>query len=176
VLAVEADRARLADALHSGLMQSLVVARHALARESGSGDPGVAAGLPSADEALAQCLADTRRLVWHLRPRTIDTELGVALDDLAHRLSADGGPRLSPSVVPALPLSPAQAAVTYRVVQAVALAVAPAVELAVTVADAAGSGVVVQVAGAAGLADNDEVSEWTDRAAAYGVVVELVEP
>lgn len=174
VLAAEAERDRLADRLHTGLLQSLVVVRHAIARERGSGAPSAGAGLPTADEALGECLVDTRLLVWHLRSRTAGATLAEALDDLAHRLETDGAAALVVTISPAASMTPAQDALVYRVVQAVCLATGPAAELevAVTVEDGRP---VVRVRGPVATVEADpEVREWSERAAAYRVVVELV--
>lgn len=178
VLAMEAERERIADQLHNGLLQSLVVVRHAIAREGSAGDRSRAteSGLPSADAALTDCLAETRRLVWHLRPRTLDAGIGAALDDLAHRFVADGGPHLVVDVSAAPALSAEQAAVVYRSVQAVGLVAPPLASLEVAVTSAERSGAVgLRVAGPlAGVESDAQVREWTGRAETYGVVVEVV--
>ena len=177
VVAAEQARDRLADDLHGGLLQSLVVVRHALARGAtapvASGARG-GADLPTADEALADCLAEARALVWHLRPRTLDGGIAHALDELAHRLDSDGGPRLVPDASDAPELSVPQATVVYRLVQAVARAAAPESALAASIV-ARGPDVVVRVTGASSVAGDAAVVEWVARATSYGVVVELVQ-
>ncbi len=174
VLAAEAERGRLADQLHAGLLQSLVVVRHAVAREQQPRAAAAAPGLPTADEALADCLAETRRLVWHLRPRTLDAGIDRALDALAQRLADDGRCLLRVDVLDGDELSAPQAAAVYRVVQAVCLASSSGAPLAVAVAPGA-IGFVVRVSGYDDSMEADgEVSEWARRAATYDVAVEMV--
>jgi signal transduction histidine kinase len=173
VLAVERERGRIADQLHSGLMQSLVVIRHSLGR-SGAVDDATGDGLPTADEAVAGCLAETRRLVWHLRPRTLDSSLQHALEELAHRLSADAGACLVADTDGIITISPAHAALVYRVVQAVCLATEPGVALAATVVADAGQAAVTVIGAATDAMADAEVAEWLGRATSYGVRVELV--
>ncbi|HVF18644.1 MAG TPA: histidine kinase [Mycobacteriales bacterium] len=173
VLAVERERGRLADQLHSGVMQSLVVIRHSLARGA-VGEPDAKPGLPTADEAVAQCLAETRNLVWHLRPRTLDAPLPHALEELAHRLSSDGGACLVVDTDAVITISDVHAALVYRVVQSVATLTSGGAALAVRVSADDAQAAVTLIGASAGVADDAEVAEWFARASAYGVAVELV--
>ena len=173
VLAVERERARLADQLHSGLMQSLVVIRHSLGRTSA---PAAEAptGLPTADEAVAGCLAETRRLVWHLRPRTLDATLAHALDELAHRITADTGACLVVDTDGVVMISEAQAALVYRVVQAAALATPAGVALAATVVADEGAVRLTLIGASSEVAADPALAESASRAAAYAVEVDVV--
>ena len=169
----EVDAGRLADELHNGLMQSLVVIRHAVARRPAGGS---AEGLPDADDAVREALAETRRTVWHLRPRvTSDIGVGAALDDLAARLRADADFDLAhdASRVPA-DLSVARAVVVYRAVQELALAVVAvgASRLVVDVTDDADGTLVLRHEGSAEVDAALAQSSWRARGAALGVRVE----
>lgn len=174
VLDAEDEAGRRADALHDGLMQSLVVVRHALALERscrvGAAPTSAAADLPDPDTALRSCLAEARSVVWHLRPRiTAGTSLGEALDELAVRLTADGGPLLDYEVGPDAG-TPAQAVVVYRLVQAHALAAASRREPSLTVRVARhGESLVVHVSGPA---DDADAELWASRGTQLGVHVE----
>ncbi|HVE64435.1 MAG TPA: histidine kinase [Mycobacteriales bacterium] len=148
----EADS--LADAVHDGLMQSLVVIRYALAweRSQAAGPRPTGTGsdaLPDPDSAVQTCLADARRLVWHLRRRVHDADgLPAALDELTERLAADGGPELLHEVA-ASGLTLEQAVVVYRMIQEWARAAAPEETLQVRVTQGEGSAVLVEATGPA---------------------------
>lgn len=100
----------IADALHDGPMQSLMVARYAADAAARGGDPG------AAREAIQQAVVELRALVWSLRPRG-ESGLATALDQLTTSLvKADKLPlQLS---LNADPVGPA-AVLAYRLVQAV---------------------------------------------------------
>ena len=108
----EADAATLADALHDGVLQSLVVARYASDAAVRGADPLVAR------DAVQDALVALRRLVSELRPRTGDG-LGPALQDLAtRRVAAGSAPlRLDLDAPAAQALPATAAAVAYRLVQ-----------------------------------------------------------
>jgi signal transduction histidine kinase len=126
----ETDRDALADALHDGPVQSLVVARYAA-------DAAVRAGIGSdaavaARDAVQEALVAVRRLLWHLRPRASD-DLVASLADLAARQAEAGGPalELDLSSAPDEPLTGPAAATAYRLVQAACLAADGPVRVAV---------------------------------------------
>ncbi len=166
VLDAEIEASHHADALHNGLMQCLVVLRHALARERGPAGAAArpddtAATMPDPDRAVQICLAETRSLVWHLRPRVCDGDgLDRALEDLAVRLGADGGPTLHHQVH-AAGLSRAQAVVAFRLVQERARAAGPGETLRARVLRTKSGAVVVDVSGPA----YDDAGVWTARGA-----------
>jgi signal transduction histidine kinase len=112
---VEADREALADALHDGPVQSLVVARYAADAAARGGDPGLAR------EALQTALVELRRFLWHVRPRGSAGFVG-ALDQLAAQLAEAGGPSLGfvGDLEAAGTLRGAAGVTAYRLVQAVA--------------------------------------------------------
>jgi len=176
VVASEVEASHQADALHDGLMQSLVVIRHALAWERGNAGPSsapaetateTATEIPDADDAVRTCLAQTRNLVWHLRPRvTSGSGLAVALEDLSARLAADGGSALQVEDT-VEDLTAAQAIVIYRMVQERARAAAVGESLRVRVVREPGA-VVVCLGGAS----YDLDSVWTERGAHLGVHLE----
>lgn len=103
---VEAERAALGRLLHDHVLQSLVAARYA----------ADLAGVPAVGEALREAVAEAKRAMWSMRPRTADGRLVTALADLAAwrtdlvlAIRADGVPDV---------LDPAAATVAFRVVQA----------------------------------------------------------
>ncbi|HVE99399.1 MAG TPA: histidine kinase [Mycobacteriales bacterium] len=122
VLLVEAEADRLADDMHNGLMQSLVVARHAIGRQAADARR-TSNDLPNADDAVRDCLAQTRRAVWHLRPRaTQPGSLPGALADLAARVAADDSVILEHDTSALRRgLSPARSTIAYRLAQAVVI-------------------------------------------------------
>lgn len=104
----------LADALHDGPVQDLVVARYAAdAAERG-------ASASAAREAVQEALVSLRRLLWHVRPRGGDG-LVSALDALSSRLSEAGRAALHVTADPHADLLGVSAVAAYRLVQAVAL-------------------------------------------------------
>ena len=114
--AADADAHALADALHDGPVQDLVVARYAADAAVRADDPA------GARDAVQSALVALRRALWLLRPRgTSGAELPAALRALSDQLATAGRPaldlRIDPAAVAALP---AQAASTaYRLVQSV---------------------------------------------------------
>ena len=117
--AAERELDTLADALHDGPVQSLVVARYAADAAVRGGDPA------AVRDAVQSALVELRHTLWRLRPRG-SAGLSEALQQLAaHQCSpvvlfgdADG-------------LTGACATLAYRVVQAVAAPDAPPVAVAV---------------------------------------------
>lgn len=110
----DADLDALADRLHDGVLQALVVARYACDAVTRGADPALAR------DAVQDALVALRREVWLLRPRAEDG-LAAALADLSAQLVAAGRPGLALDLDPAAAaaLSPARAALAYRLVQAV---------------------------------------------------------
>lgn len=138
--AAEQERGELADVLHDGPVQDLVVARYAVesalrmrnggVRDGVAGDGAigyVVAGNLSAGEGAAvaesvqAALVGLRRALWYLRPRGADG-LAAALAGLSTRL-VEAGRR--PLLVQLLPggddLRGSRAVAAYRLVQAVVL-------------------------------------------------------
>lgn len=159
----ETDRAALADALHDGPMQDLVVARYAV-------DAALRAGsdLAVARDAVQSALVGLRRGLWQLRPRGRD-DLAAALRALSERRVESGLPALTLRVDPGSDvLDPDAAVAAYRLVQAATGAGASGSGPVVGVRRPAGAArdlVVVTVEGAAPLADPDR---WRRTAAALG--------
>jgi hypothetical protein len=112
---VEGDRDAVADALHDGPVQALVVARYACDAAVRGADPALAR------DAVQTSLVDLRRFLWHLRPRGAGG-LMEALDQLSVQLVEAGGPALVVlgDVAAAGALRGAPAVTAYRLVQAVA--------------------------------------------------------
>ena len=108
----DADLDALADRLHDGLLQSLVVARYACDAVVGGGDPSVAR------DAVQQVLVGLRREVWELRPRT-GGGLREGLTLLAEQREQARRPPLVLELAD-VAVAPAVAAVLYRLVQACA--------------------------------------------------------
>ena len=152
--AADAEADALADSLHDGALQALVVARYATDAAVRGGDPALAR------DAVQEALVSLRRAVWHLRPRGGD-DLPAALVELSKRGVAAGSPPLDLSLDPAVAarLSPACRTAAYRYVQAAVHDGCGEVRLAREGAYAA-----LSVAGA-GLA---EPAGWAVRAAALG--------
>lgn len=114
VASAERDRDELADALHDGPVQSLVVARYAADAAVRGGDPA------AARDAVQEALVAVRRLLWHLRPRGA-AGLPEALDQLSVQLAESGVPpvTLDGDVSAASGLTGSRATTAYRLVQAV---------------------------------------------------------
>ena len=172
VLDAEAEAGRHADGLHNGLMQSLVVIRHALEWQRGNAAatanrPESHGEIPAPDDAVRACLAETRTMLWHLRPRvTTGSGLSTALEELSARLLADGGPTLRVESVVG-DLTTAQAVVIYRAVQERARAAGSGELVHVRISRDSGA-VVIEVEGPA----YDGESVWTERGAHLGVHLE----
>lgn len=111
--AYDAEADALADRLHDGALQALVVARYATDAAVRGGDPALAR------DAVQEALVALRRMVWLLRPRGED-DLPAALAELSGRAAAAGAPALELDVdaATAARLSPAARAAAYRFVQA----------------------------------------------------------
>jgi len=107
----DADLDALADRLHDGVLQSLVVARYACDAVARGADPAVAR------DAVQAALVALRRDVWALRPRT-GHGLSAALTELALQRAAAGRPALDLELDD-VPVALAAAAVAYRLVQSV---------------------------------------------------------
>ncbi len=151
----EAELDGLADALHDGPVQALVVARYAADGAVRGGDPGLAR------DAVQAALLALRRTLWHLRPRG-GQGLGPALTALSGRLEEAGEPPLRTVCDPDVALSTAAAMTAYRLVQSVALRSTVAVH--VTVRRQAGR-VVLTIDGGPVPADRDR---WSSRVCAVG--------
>jgi signal transduction histidine kinase len=147
----EADRDELADALHDGPVQSLVVARYASDAAVRGGDAVVAR------DAVQVALVEVRRALWNLRPRGA-TGLLAALEQLSGQLVAAGGAPLHTHG--GVDLTGPEGVLAYRLVQAVGGA-AP-VRVAVRPDDAT---VVVDVDGGVPLPSPER---WVRRAQALG--------
>ena len=160
--AADADADALADRLHDGALQALVVARYAADAAVRGGDPALAR------DAVQEALVALRRVVWNLRPRGGD-DLPAALGELSSRRAASGAPALEldldGSVAADLP--PAARALAYRFVQAATPADGP---VAVAVV-AEGPFAVVTAGGAP-----EDLPGWSARAAAVGGRLDLHGP
>lgn len=154
---LEDDRDALADALHDGPVQSLVVARYAADAAVRGGDAAVAR------DAVQSALVDVRRFLWHLRPRGA-SGLVEALDQLSsHVVEAGGSPvGLVGDVDAAAVLRGGPAVLAYRLVQALARADGPPVRVALRADD---DRLVVDVDGGTPLTDADR---WERRARTLG--------
>jgi hypothetical protein len=156
--AADADADAVADRLHDGPVQALVVAHYAAEAATRGGDP------VAARDAVKAALVELRRALWHLRPRG-DGGLSAALGALSARLEEAGlrplGFVLDEVLAEALP--PAVASTAYRLVQALALTEsAGPVRVALR---REGASVVLDVEGGAPLED---VARWADKARALG--------
>ena len=165
--AAERDADLLADRLHDGVLQSLVVARYASDAAVRGGDAA------QARDAVQEALVALRRLVWQLRPRGADS-FPEALSALsAQRTSLGGAPLdvvVSPDGVDA-GLCGSGRALAYRLVQAAVADPGP-VRVAV---QTEGSVVTVSVTGSpTGHALPPAV--WDARARALGGRFEAAEP
>lgn len=157
--AAEADADALADALHDGVLQSLVVARYAADAAARGGDVALVR------DAVQEALVALRRAVWLIRPRG-ESDLVAALHELQAQVTATGGVlrlELDHATADAL-AAPARVA-AYRFVQAVAAGTAPGATCAVRLAphDDAPHGALLEVTGAL-----PDPSAWAARAAALG--------
>jgi hypothetical protein len=154
---LEQDQDALADALHDGPVQALVVARYASDAAVRGGDAAVAR------DAVQSALVDVRRFLWHVRPRGA-TGLVEALDQLSTRLVEAGSPAVGVlgDVEVAAALRGAPAVLAYRLVQALARPGGPGVRVALK---ADGTRLLVDVDGGTPLADPDR---WERRARALG--------
>lgn len=112
LLLADADRDALADGLHDGALQALVVARYAADAAVRGGDQALAR------DAVQDALVTLRRAVWLIRPRTT---LGLvdALAELSEQRVQAGGEPLALALdgVAAGRLSPAATSLAYRLVQ-----------------------------------------------------------
>ena len=151
----EATLDEVADALHDGPVQSLVVARYAADAAVRGGDPALTR------DAVQAALLALRRTLWHLRPRG-GQGLGPALTALSGRLEEAGDLPFGTHCDPDVELSAAAATTAYRLVQSVARPMAARAHVAVR--RQAGR-VVVTVDGGAPLADPDR---WARRVQAIG--------
>ncbi len=141
----------VADALHDGPVQALVVARYASDAAVRGGDPALAR------EAVQDALVHLRRTLWSLRPRG-ERGLLAALDQLAAHLAERGGAGLA--VLGSGDLSGQPAVLAYRLVQSVSGVEPTRVSVRVE-----GARVVVTLDGGSPLAAPDR---WVRRARALG--------
>ena len=150
----DADADALADRLHDGALQALVVARYATDAAVRGGDPALAR------DAVQEALVALRRTVWHLRPRGGD-DLLAALLELSKRALTSGAAPLELAVDEdvAAALTPACRTAAYRFVQSAAADGCGEVRLVREGAYAA-----LSVAGA----DLPDPAGWAARAAALG--------
>ena len=140
----------LADALHDGPLQSLVVARYAADAAVRGGD------VTQARDAVQRALVELRLTLWGLRPRGAGG-LAAALGELAVHLDVTISLQGDPSG-----LSCTSSVTAYRLVQAVAAPDAPGVRVVVR-RDA--DLLVLDVSGGRPLVD---VASWRTRARALG--------
>lgn len=159
----EADRDELADSLHDGPVQALVVARYAVDAAVRSGD---VAALSVVRDAVQDALVDLRHTLWQLRPRGA-VDLRTALSELSVRQVGTGAPALDLELdLQSVTELPAAAAVTaYRLVQAVA---ASGAEVHVRV-EPTSDGCVVEIAGGS---LSTPLVRWQRRAQACGATLE----
>jgi hypothetical protein len=152
--AADADADALADRLHDGALQALVVARYAADAAVRGGDPVLAR------DAVQEALVALRRAVWDLRPRGED-DLPAAVGELSSRRAASGSPALDLALDSAVAaaLSPTARAVAFRFVQA-----ATPSDGAVVVTLTAEAGSAVVTAGGT----PEDLPGWQARAAALG--------
>lgn len=108
--AAEADRDELADSLHDGPVQSLVVARYAADAAVRGGDATIAR------DAVQQALVEVRRTLWSLRPRG-STGLVAALEQLVVQLAEAGAAPLG--LLGGTDVTGPHAVLAFRLVQAV---------------------------------------------------------
>lgn len=160
----EADRDALADALHDGPMQSLVVARYAADAAVRAGDPSGSVALVR--DSVQDALVEVRRALWQLRPRATD-DLPGALAELSARLVEAGAPALELDVDD-VALPPAVASTAYRLVQALATTTtAPLRVRSLSTAE----GPALEVEGGS-TDDASTTARWTRRAEAVGGVLQ----
>ena len=151
--AVEQELDALADALHDGPVQSLVVARYAADAAVRGGD------VTAARDAVQQALVELRHVLWRLRPRGAD-DLSEALTQLADHLDV---PIELQGDATGLP-GPA-ATTAYRLVQALATPGAPGV---LVVARREPGRLVLDVSGGR---PPQDLAPWRARATAVGGVL-----
>jgi len=154
---LEEEQDAIADALHDGPVQSLVVARYASDAAVRGGDAALAR------DAVQTALVEVRRFLWQLRPRGA-AGLVEALDQLSsHQVEAGRPPiGLLGDVDVAASLRGAAAVLAYRLVQAMARADGPAVRVALR---CDGTRLVVDVDGGT---PPDDVDRWQRRARTLG--------
>ncbi len=154
---LEEDRDAVADALHDGPVQSLVVARYASDVAARGGDPA------EARDAVQAALVEARRFLWQLRPRG-GTGLVGALDQLSAHLKESGGSPIGllGDVEVAAALHGPAGVTAYRLVQAVARTDGPDVQVRLRTE---GDRLVVDIEGGVPLASPDK---WSRRAQALG--------
>ena len=154
---LEDDRDAVADALHDGPVQALVVARYATDAAVRGGDPVMAR------DAVQGALVELRRFLWNLRPRGASGLMG-ALDQLSAQLVEAGGAPLGVlgDAAAAAALRGAAAVTAYRLVQAVARPDAGPVRVTLRTD---GGDLRVDVEGGLPLATPDR---WVRRAQAHG--------
>jgi signal transduction histidine kinase len=154
--AAEAERDQLADALHDGPVQTLLVARYAADAAVRGGDAALAR------DAVQEAVVDLRRTLWHLRPRGA-TGLVAALEQLSAQLVEAGGSPLGLLGDLDADLCGPAAVTAFRVVQAVTRAGAgEALRVALRLEQGT---VIVDVDGGAPLPSPER---WARRAAALG--------
>ncbi len=153
--AAEQDRDDLADTLHDGPVQDLVVARYAMDAALRGGDVMVAR------EAVQSSLVQVRRSLWHLRPRGADG-LVASLHALSAQLDEAGDSSLVSrgDLEAATELPATRAAVAFRLTQAVCRDTAVCVTLR-----REGDVLVVDLTGGTPLAHPER---WAARARALG--------
>ncbi|MGB8650706.1 MAG: hypothetical protein WCD35_08585 [Mycobacteriales bacterium] len=153
----EDERDELADGLHDGPVQSLVVARYASDAAVRGGDAVLAR------DAVQQALVEVRRHLWHLRPRGA-AGLLEALQQLSDQLVQAGGTAIGVvgDVEAAGALRGVPAVTAYRLVQAVAKADAGPVRVALR---RDGSQLMLDVDGGAPLPSPER---WVRRAQVLG--------
>ena len=155
--AVEEERSVVADALHDGPVQSLVVARYAADAASRGGDAAVAR------DAVQAALVELRRFIWQLRPRGTGG-FAEAIDQLSGQLVEAGGPSLGlvGDARAVAGLRGASAVTAYRLVQAIAQPGTSSVRVTVRLD---GERLVLDVDGGGPLPMTDR---WTRRVLAHG--------
>jgi hypothetical protein len=147
----------LADALHDGPVQSLVVARYASDAAARGGDPA------AARDAVQAALIEARRFLWRVRPRG-SAGLVEALDQLSTHLVEAGGHPLAVlgDVEAAAALRGPMGVLAYRLVQTLAEGVSATLRVALR-ADA--ESLTVDVAASL---DDDQRDRWNRRAQGLG--------
>ncbi|MDX6214630.1 MAG: hypothetical protein QOG99_214, partial [Frankiales bacterium] len=111
--AADAERDAIADGLHDGPVQALVVARLAADAAVRGGD------VPAARDATQAALVELRRALWQIRPRGSDGVL-EALQQLSVQRVDAGIPALGLVVEPEAVLTGRAGSLAYQVVQAAA--------------------------------------------------------
>lgn len=167
--AADAAADRVADALHDGPVQELVVARYAADAAVRGGDA------TTVRDAVQSSLVSLRRALWMLRPRPTGGEsLAAVLPQLSSRLQESGRPGLLLDVDDdaAARLSGPAASVCYRLVQEIA---GPAGGSATVVLLRTGRDCVrLELDGdTTSITSAAAVAQWTARARALGAVLSL---